>query len=180
MKIICAHCGRKTEKPTGAFNRARQSGLRIFCNRKCAGLGRRNGKTKAQKKAEKRAYDMEYRQLNLAAIKAKKAAHFQATYDPEKARIERRKRAKAHAEYCRRPEYRRWKSEYDRQYRAKEFGPFADANLLTIDLNREIKTRSSNYEIRQQNQTSNKTQKREREGHQPPRDRRDRNSSANG
>ncbi|MFA7308396.1 MAG: hypothetical protein WC026_17195 [Hyphomicrobium sp.] len=170
MKIICAHCRKEAEKPNGAVNRARASGLRIFCGRKCAGKGRRKPhKPKAQRVAEKRAYDMEYRRKNRAMLKAKKAAHFRASYDPEAARIERKKRAKFHAEYCRRPSYKLWKAEYDRRYRAREYGEFADAFQLTIDLNREIKTRSNNYEIRQANQTGNKSQKREREAQQQER-----------
>jgi len=129
-------------------------------------LGRRQPpKTDAQKKAEKRAYDMENRRKNKAAFKAKKAAYFRATYDPEKARIERKKRAPQHAEYCRRPAYKKWKRQYDSEYRAKQFGAFAEAYKLAIELSREIKTRTNDYEIRIQNQTYGKAQKRDREAH---------------
>jgi len=165
MKIICAHCRKKTEKPNGAVNRARASGLRIFCGRKCAGKARRKPyKPKAQRVAEKRDYDAAYRSKNLASIKAKKAAYFLATYDPAKARVERKKRMPRHVEYCRQPEYKRWKKGYDRKYRSKRlYGPFADAAMLAVDLNREIKSRSTDYEIRSQNGTLNKTQSRRRE-----------------
>lgn len=162
MIVTCAYCKRETDKPVGAVNRAREAGLRIFCDRKCAGLGRRKGKTKAQKIEEKRLYDMAYRAKNLARIKAQKAAHHKATYDPEKQRAYNKKRMPLHVEYCRRPEYRKWKRDYDRQYRAKEFGPFAEAYLLAIDLNRAIKERATNHEIKWQNQTANKTQFRRR------------------
>lgn len=163
MLIACAHCGKETDKPAGAVNRAKAAGLRQFCNRRCAGLARRKPrKPKAQRVEEKRLYDMEYRRKNLTWIKAKRAAHFRKTYDPAKAKIERKKRAAFHAEYCRRPSYRLWKAEYDRRRRASFYGPFADAFQLTIDLNREIKRRSNNYEIRQANATGNKAQKRDR------------------
>ena len=162
MLFKCAHCGKKKDKPAGEVNRAKASGLPLFCNRKCFGLSRRQYKPKAHKVAEKRAYDMEYRAENLTTIRAKKAAYFQRTYDPAKAAIERKKRMAFHVEYCRRPSYRLWKAEYDRRRRASFYGPFADAFQLTIDLNREIKRRSNNYEIRQANDTGNKAQKRDR------------------
>lgn len=134
----------------------------MFCGRRCSGIGRRKHKSKAQQREEKREYDADYRAKNLALITAKKRAYHERTYDPAKARIERKKRAQAHAEYCRRPEYRRWKSDYDRRHRAKKFGPFADAYRLTIDLNREVKQRMTNHEIKWENKTSNKAQFRRR------------------
>lgn len=163
MKIACAHCGNKSDKPAGAVNRARASGLRLFCNQRCAGLAKKKHKTKAQRVVEKAAYDADYRAKNRRMLKAKKAEYFKRSYEPAKARIERKKRAKAHAEYCRRPEYRRWKRDYDRQLRAKEYGPLAESYLLCIDLNRVIKKRMTNYEIAQANGTFGKTQKRRRE-----------------
>lgn len=120
---------------------------------------------------EKRLYDAEYRRKNRAMLKAKKAAYHLATYDPDAARIKRKKRAASHAEYCRQPSYKLWKREYDRRLRAREYGPFADAYQLTIDLNREIKSRNTNYEIRQQNETFGKSQKREREAKEKQRSR---------
>lgn len=186
MKFACAYCGKTADKPAGHVKRSRAQGLRLYCDRKCAGLGRRTGKTTAQKKAEKREYDQRYRALNLARIKANKAAYFKATYDPEKARIDRQRTMARHVEYCRRPEYKAWKREYDRQYRAKEFGPFAEAYMLTVDLNREIKSRSSDHDIRKANGTLNKRQARRREDKEAHRsrprfrDRRDRNSAPHG
>jgi hypothetical protein len=164
MKITCAHCGRKSDKATGAVNRAKAAGLRLFCDRRCAGLAQRKQKTKAQMREEKRVYDKEYQRLNRKILKAKKAAWHLATYDPEAARIKRKKWMKYHVEYCRRPSYRRWKQEYDRRYEAGKYGQFADAYKLTLELNREIKSRSTNYEISQENQTFGKTQKRRCQG----------------
>lgn len=179
----CAHCGKRAEKEAGHVNRSQSLGLRLFCNLRCAGLGRRKHKTKAQMIEEKRVYDAEYRRKNLARIKARKRAYFQRTYDPEKARIERKKRMPKHVEYCRRPEYKVYKSKYDRKYRANKFGAFADAYLLTVDLNRAIKERASNAEIKWENRTANKAQFRRRAAGQKERsrprgrDRRDRHSA---
>lgn len=126
--------------------------------------GRRCGKTKAEKRAEKAIYDKEYRETNLATIKAKKAAWFKRNYDPVAAAVERKKHMPRHVEYCRRPEYRAKKTIYDKHYRAeKYFGPFAEVAMLTTDLNREIKQRMTNAEIKWKNKTANKAQFRDRE-----------------
>jgi hypothetical protein len=172
MKIRCAHCRKPSDKRSCDVRRAREAGLNIYCNRHCAGLGRRSDKTKAQKVAEKREYDAAYRQKNLTTLKAKKREYFKRTYDPVKAAVERKKRMPRHVEYCRRPEYKAWKREYDRRYRAAEFGEFAEAYMLTIDLNREIKGRMTNEEIAHSNGTQNKTQRRRRaSAEEPPRSR---------
>jgi hypothetical protein len=174
----CSNCGKPHGRPTGEINRAAKIGARLFCDRRCAGLARRAGKTKEQKVAEKRIYDAAYRAKNLAMLKAKKRAYFERTYDPKKAAVERKKRMHLHVAYCRQPRYKAWKQRYDQQYRAREYGPFADAYLLAVNLNREIKTRSSNYEIRLENQTLNKKQGRTRQGSEAYS--RDRNSRAQG
>lgn len=162
MKFQCAHCGKTADKAAAHVNRARARGLNLYCNRKCSGLGRRQGKTKAQRIEEKRLYDLDYRAKNLADLKAKKHEYFKRTYDPASAAVYRKKRMPKHVEYCRRPEYRVKKAEYDRKYRAAEYGEFAEAFQLTIDLNREIKGRMTNEQITQANGTQNKTQRRRR------------------
>lgn len=164
QSIRCAHCDKPLHKGAGEINRARKAGLKLYCDRRCAGLGKRVGKSKAQKVAEKRLYDIGYREANLARIKAGKVAYFKATYDPAKARIERKARAAEHAEYCRRPEYRAWKVEYDRVYRAKkEFGPFWESALLLLQVDEEVSSRMSRYEIYMANGTLNKSLRRKRE-----------------
>lgn len=183
MKIKCPHCGKTAEKDASAVGAALKYGRRIFCSRLCSGLGRRKHKTKVQKIEEKRLYDMEYRRKNLAEITAKKAAYHKRTYDPVKAAIERKKRMKFHVEYCRRPSYKLWKREYDRRRRDAEYGPWADAARLTIDLNREIKERATNEQIKIQNGTWSKPQQRRRADKAPERsrprfrDRRDRHTA---
>lgn len=178
MKYRCAHCGKVADKAAGHINRARDRGLNLYCNRKCFGLGRRLGKTKAELKEEKRLYDIKYRAKNLETIKAKKKAYFQRTYDREAAAEYRKQRMHLHVDYCRRPEYRAWKREYDRRYRAKEFGDFAEAYMLTLDLNREIRGRTTNAQVKYENGCTNKSQRREREARQGPS--RNRHSTANG
>ena len=178
MKINCAHCGKAILKSVGNVNRARKIGAKLFCDQRCFGLSRRKGKTKAQKVEEKRLYDMAYRAKNRALLKAKKRAYFQRTYDPVRAAKERKKRMHLHVEYCRQPRYKAWKREYDRKYRASEYGPFADAYMLAINLNREIKTRMTRHEIYAQNQTLNKRQTRARDAQEVAG--RDRNSRAKG
>lgn len=186
MKFRCARCGKTADRPAGHVNRSRAQDNNLYCGRHCSGLGRRKPKkSKAQRVLEKKLYDQEYRRRNIEALKAKKRARHLATYDPEKERVKRKARMPRHVEYCRRPEYKRWKSGYDKKYRAEKFfGPFAEAAMLTIDLNRAIKERATDYEIRQQNDTLNKIQRRRREAKEGERSRprnrwrRDRHSAA--
>lgn len=163
IEITCPQCGTVALKRASEVNRARRNGNNLYCGKKCAGLGRRTNKSFEQKKAEKRLYDMEYRRKNRALLKAKKAAYFQRTYDPAKAAIERKKRMPKHVEYCRRPEYRAWKREYDRQYRAKKyFGEFWECFLLTQDIRTTVLSIQSDYEIRLNKDGLGKAQKRKR------------------
>jgi hypothetical protein len=118
MDVRCARCGKPVNQDVGSINRALRRGLPLFCGRKCFGLSRRKGKTKAQRKEEKRIYDMQYRAKNRALLKAKKAAYNKRTYDPVKAAEKRRENMPRHVEYCRQPEYKTYKSNYDRNRRA--------------------------------------------------------------
>ena len=164
MKVHCALCNSETEKKLSAVNRAKRIGASIYCNRTCAGLGRRKNKTDDEKREAKRLYDIAYREKNLDEIKSRQAEYFQRTYDPESAAIKRKENMPRHVEYCRRPEYRKWKSEYDRQYRAKnEFGEFWEVALIVADIDKEVSERMSRQEISQTNGTFNKAQHRRRE-----------------
>lgn len=128
----------------------------------------RQSKSKAQRVEEKRLYDIAYRKKNAAMLKAKKAAYHKLSYDPVKAAKVRAKRMHLHVAYCRRPEYKVKKKAYDQKRRDSQYGPFADAARLAIDLNREIKGRMTSYEIRIQNQTLNKRQSRTRSAAEAP------------
>lgn len=162
--VQCPTCREYVEKPTGAVNRSNRLGAPIYCSRKCAGTARRKNKTKAQLVEDKRLYDEEYRASNRGVLKRKKAEYFQRTYDPAKAAVKRKKRAAAHAEYCRRPEYRAWKSGYDKKYRAiRDYGAFADVYLLLRDLDEEILSRLTRYEISIEKGNYNKCLQRRRE-----------------
>lgn len=90
-------------------------------------------------KAEKAAYDREYRKKNAARLKEQKAAYFKRTYDPVEAAIKRKKRMPYHVEYCRQPEYKAWKKAYDRKRRKGKFGPFAEAYEVLMMLKAEIR-----------------------------------------
>jgi hypothetical protein len=172
MKYRCAYCGKTRDKAAGHVNRSSAAGLRLYCNRRCSGLGRRTGKTVAQKREEKRLYDIVYQAKNREKRKAQKREHHHLTYDPVAAAAYRKKRMHLHVKYCQRPEYKRWKKAYDRKHRAnKFFGPFAEAAMLLNDLNLEINRRMDRHEVRYQNGTTNKAQRRKREGRQEERGR---------
>ncbi len=107
-------------------------------------------------------YDLEYRTKNVEMLRAKKAAWFQKAYDPERARIERKKNMHKHIEYCRQPKYVAWKEAYDRQYRAKKgYGEFWEAKLILLDIDKILKPHR--YEIMIANGTFCKAQRRKRE-----------------
>lgn len=162
-KIKCAHCGKKAYRENGHINRAKRSGLRVFCSRVCFGLDRRTELSKAELVKRKRLYDHDYRKRDPEALKVRKAAYHQQTYDPTKAARDRKRRMPYHVEYCRRPEYKAWKAAYDAKLRASEYGPYAEAWMLLMDLNKEILSRMSKQEIYQANGTNCKTQRRRRE-----------------
>lgn len=164
MKYHCAHCGKEADRPAGHVNRARKRGDALYCSRECSGLGRRTNKTAEQRKEEKRLYDIKYRARDVEARKASKAEYYQRTKDRAKEAEARKRRMPKHVEYCRRPEYRAWKKTYDRQYRAVKFyGDFADCFLLVMDIRDECLSRMSDYEIRIENGTINKSLQRKRE-----------------
>jgi hypothetical protein len=178
MKYRCAHCGKKADRPSSHVNRAHARGMNLYCGRRCSGLGRRKGKTKAQKQEEKRLYDIDYHAKNRARLLSQKREYHKRTYDTVKAAKARKKRMPQHVEYCRQPWYKEWKREYDARYRASEFGAFADAYRLTLELNREIKRRFSHEEIKYQEGSRNKAQRRKREAGQAERG--NRHSAADG
>lgn len=164
VKRDCAYCGKPHGQTMGAVNRAIAGGYRLYCGRKCSGLGRRKHKSKAQRVEEKRIYDAAYREKNRGKLKALKRAYFRRTYDPAKAAIQRKSRMHLHVEYCRRPEYRAYKRDYDAKYRAQcDYGPFWESGLYVIELDKEIKKRATFNEIAAAKGTVNKSLQRRRE-----------------
>ena len=158
--FICARCGAESSREAGAINRANRLGLSLYCTRECAGIARQCGKSKDQKVAEKAAYDAEYRAKNREMLKAKKAQRYRETYDPDKARIYRKKIMPRHVEYCRRPEYVEKKKAYDLDRRAKEYGPFAESYKILLKIQKEVLSKSSRYEIDTINGKLNKAHRR--------------------
>lgn len=164
MIITCARCGCKSDKPNGAVNRARKIGAPVYCDKNCAGFARKVNKAREQKKEDKRLYDAEYRAKNRALLKVKKANYFQRTYDPAKAAQDRKLRMPAHIEYCRTPEYRAWKKAYDRRYRGnKLYGEYGEAFSALLELENEVLSRMSRYDIDLMNGKLNKRKQRRRE-----------------
>lgn len=162
--FTCGYCGALAEQESGTVNRSVRAGSPLYCNRTCAGLARRKHKTKNQLVAEKAEYDRQYRERNREMLKRKKHEYFKRTYDPERAAIVRKARMPIHAEYCRRPEYRKWKAEYDKKYRSrKEFGDFGEAAIILNDLCSEIASRSTFTERAIAKGTLNKHTQRRRE-----------------
>lgn len=158
IKLICTCCNKEYERSAGHYNRAMKLGAKLFCSKTCFGLSRRDNKTIEEKKAEKAAYDAKYRKLDK--VKAKKAEYFKRTYDPVKAAIERKKIMPRHAEYCRRPEYKAWKTQYDKVYRAKkDFGEFWEAGLVMVELNVFLESKRIKYESGQINKSQNRKRK---------------------
>lgn len=98
-------------------------------------------------KEEKAAYDREYREKNRDLLKAKKAAYYQRTRDPEKERIIRKANMARHVAYCRTDEYRAKKKAYDSERRFKAYGPFEEVARLLDAVEKEINSQASRYEI---------------------------------
>jgi len=145
VDIVCAWCGNVSPRRAADAQRAQRIGAPVYCNRACAGLKRRNGKSVEEKRAEKRAYDGQYRERNRQILKAKKAAHYKRTADREKERQIRQKNMPRHVEYCRKPEYRAKKHQYDIQRCSAKYGEFAECHRLLVELQREIVARVPSY-----------------------------------
>lgn len=162
-KPPCAYCGKPTPQTWSSINRALKEGKPIYCDRTCAGLARRKpAKTPEQKKEEKRLYDLNYRATS-PTLKARRAAYYQRVKDPVKEAARRKERAPQHAEYCRRPEYKEWKREYDRNHLAKkQYGDFGAAVLALRELESEVFERIDRTDVYATNGTLNKKQTRRR------------------
>lgn len=116
-------------------------------------------------KKYKSEYDAKRRIEKGEIIKAHKRAFYAANHDriEAKNKIYRAKHMARHVAYCQRPEYKEWKSEYDRRLRAtKQFGEFAESFLMLQDIEKEIDTRATRYEIYSSNGTLNKSLQRKR------------------
>lgn len=153
---ICDHCKKEFQAKS---NRAK------YCGKPCSYLGHRKNKSTEQMKKEKAEYDRQYRLKNKEMLKKKKAEWFQRTYDPEKARIERKKNIQRHVEYCRQPKYRAKKKLYDQKRLAtKNYGEFWEASITLVALQKQCRSKISAYESRKERGLLNKTLERSRNG----------------
>lgn len=160
VNCICPVCGNGFEKGLGDYNRAIKQGLNVYCNRTCAGIGRRT--SAEEKKKVKAAYDKKI--YNTPERKAARKRYFQKSYkeNPEKYKAIRAAKYPKHLEYLRTPEYKEWKKNYDKKFKAeKNYGPFAQAAVLLIELESFLKQNMPN-ELKFQMGITNKTQKRKR------------------
>jgi hypothetical protein len=161
--IACKQCGSMVEKFIGAINRAGKINAPLFCGLACAGLHRRKDFTHEQLVERKRIYDLQYREKNLPLLKQKKRAYHQRTYDPVTEAVKRAANMPRHVEYCRQPEYKKWKANYDSKRRAVlMYGDYWDPFLTLMQVEKEVLDRMSKYEIYLSNGTINKRLQRKR------------------
>lgn len=164
VAFLCAQCGTKAEQDAGAVNRSKKRGGTLYCGKSCAGIARRTNRSDADKRALKAEYDRQYRARDPEKRKAEKAEYYRRTHDPVREAEARKKRMPKHVEYCRRPEYRQWKVEYDKKYTARKgYGPFGEAAIILNQLEAEISSRATWIDIRTTNGTLNKHQQRRRD-----------------
>lgn len=161
MIVNCEHCGKPLEKSTGHVNRARKVGMKLFCNRICFGLNRRVQRTTEQKKEIKRLYDIEYRKKNHDYVEARRKAYEKSPAGRAMQKRNREKFKQHHLEYCRTPEYKAWKKNYDKVNHAKyNYGEFWEANLILNEIETVIEPERKETKV--QKGTYNKSQKRKR------------------
>jgi len=148
----CDHCGGPRTKEATEIRRAIKCGAGLYCDRTCAGLGRRDARTDAEKREAKSLYDITYREKNKSQRKLQKAEYFQRTYDPEAARIERAKTMDQHVlylrEYYKDPVKKAEKVAYDRERRDRaRYGELWEIGPILRELEQEIRDRCpSKYE----------------------------------
>jgi hypothetical protein len=170
MELTCCYCSitfKVKANNIGSRKKSIRLGLPIYCNQKCAGLGRRSNETPYEKKQIKSWYDMFLRESMTEDDRIydefQRAVYFLIDYrnNPDKYKEWRNKRMPKHVEYCRQPEYKEYKKKYDEEYRAKkDFGDYWEAAIVLKNLDKEIDYRES----KRQNKIYNKsTTKRKRQ-----------------
>jgi hypothetical protein len=153
MKLICCYCSNEfivLPNNIGQRNNSIRLGLPIYCNRTCAGLGRRGDETLEEKRQIKTWYDLFLRISMTEDEKIfesfSRCVYFLIDYkqNPNKYKKWRNKRMPKHVEYCRQPEYKEYKKGYDEQYRAKKhFGSYWESAIILKNLDNEIDYRES-------------------------------------
>ena len=150
MQVTCKQCGSIFDAITSRVNRAERIGAPLYCSKTCSGLSRRVEKTPEQKRAEKAEYDRKRREALGAALKEEKKAYYQANRERILVHMAeyRKQRMPKHVEYCRRPEYKAYKAEYDKVRDESEYAEFAEAWRLLQELEKEIRSQATAYERR--------------------------------
>lgn len=161
----CAWCGKRCVVHT------RTRGT--YCGRKHFGLARRKNRTIWEKKEIKRLYDIDFRRKNRARLKREKAAYHARVHKRVAAKMKKvrqtpeyKRRMRAYLEkYWDHPVRLETKADYDRRWRARrDYGKLWELKYLTVLINKEVKARMTNYELRLQNGTLNKAMNRGRNG----------------
>lgn len=93
---------------------------------------------------EKRLYDIEYRRKNKEKIRKRKRKYYienkSSISKKQKERRQSLEHKRRHAEYCRQPDYKKWKGRYDKVYRAqKESGDFWESHILIVEILKLVK-----------------------------------------
>jgi hypothetical protein len=151
MRLICPQCSIAFDRNASHVNRSMKNGAPLYCGMACAGLARRvEPKTDEQKRAAKAEYDRNRRAEKGIELRAKKMAAYYADHKRNLAHAKeyRKIRMPKHVEYCRRPEYKSYKHEYDIKRNSQEYADFAEAWRLLIELEKEIRSQASAYERR--------------------------------
>ena len=123
----------------GAYNRAMKINSPLYCSQKRCGIARR--KSDKEKKRLKAEYDKNRRTEKAEELRAQKKAAY-ALWGPQhrdKERENRKRNMPKHIEYCRQPEYKEKKKDYDRKVRVAQYGEFAESYELLEELVKEIK-----------------------------------------
>jgi hypothetical protein len=134
----CFWCGKEFyRKPRYIYK-----GKLIFCRNACRTLYFNSIRTPEQIKKDrikKSKYDKDRREKLGETLLKRRRECWKRNYDPVKASIVRKKNMHKHVEYCRQPEYRKWKHEYDQQYRYKKlYGEFCECMILVTKIKKEV------------------------------------------
>lgn len=160
VEHTCPNCNKVFLVYVGYLNKANNIGAPRYCTKACSALARKINRSDEEKKRIKSEYDKKRRTELGEAYLAKKREQWKARYDPVQAAEYRKKRMHIHVEYCRQPEYRQYKKQYDEQYHAKKkFGEFAESALLLT----KIYSLIDNREVKADNNLITKSQKRKRQ-----------------
>lgn len=166
MIVKCAYCSKDKELFTSQYNRALSRGNKIYCNKKCSGLGRRDNRSIEEKKKEKAIYDKEYRIRTNKSKKQLEKYHKELKENPEKIRAIQKKHRESQKlsgyrkKYISSERYKKYKHEYDVKRQAKKSVP--DEFVESLFLLRELEAALRNSNIRDETTIRNKCQKRKK------------------